>query len=67
MAATKKPAKIASDKSAVVIALTNRVCAHCGERIALNKVVTVERISFDARGKQQKGKAFFAVGHPQTD
>lgn len=67
MAATKKSAKIASDKSAVVVALTNRVCAHCGKRIAINKVVAVERISFDARGKQQKSRAFFEVGHPQTD
>lgn len=74
MAATKKPAKTSAkapgaDKAAVVVILTNRVCAHCGERIAINKIVTVENISFvlrDGRNKQMKTRLFFAVGHPQV-
>ncbi len=49
---------------AVAGMLTERTCDHCGERIAVNKVVTIRRVTIGERGRTNSKMLHFAAGHP---
>ena len=42
---SRKPAKIASAKADELVALSQRACGHCGDRIPTNKVLAIRTIS----------------------
>lgn len=59
-----KSAKIASNAGGdVAVHLTRRTCAHCGERIPADKVLSVKRSVIHADGSGPSRMAYFIKGH----